>query len=221
LVDFDSTICRADLAFLVLAEAGLDTRTPLRRAAVRVGENISLTGWGHTSDVRDALPSDRSTLDSIPVAEVGPGLIPPGMFAIGGNTGCLGDSGAAALIDRAAVGVYSVIMPSPDQCTVPETKNLFQGLAAQSDLVVRAFAAIGETPWYVDPLATDAGGDVRPDANPSEPDAGERSSSPASDQGCRMARRRPGGGGALLAVGLAALAACARARRRRAAKRGA
>lgn len=214
-VDLDYTVCRNDLAFVVLAEAGLDRRTPLRRSPVMVGEKISVTGWGYTSDARDQLPMDRATLDSVPVTEVGPGLIPPGAFATEGNTTCLGDSGAVALIDGAAVGVYSTIT-SPDECTKTTSKNLFQGSAAQPDLVARAFATIGETPWFIDPA--DAGADA---AAPSEdagvPDSDGGSSSPPSrlaEEGCSMTQRRGRLSWLVAVLASVALAMCARGRGR-------
>lgn len=217
MVDLQSSLCSGDLAFVVLAEAGLDVRTPLRRAAVRVGEELLVTGWGYTSDARDKLPLDRATLDAIPVSAVGPGLLPPGTFAVDGNTLCLGDSGAVALIDGAVVGVYSTISPSPDQCTSPGSKNLFQGIAGQADLVARAFEAIGETPWYVDPPDAGVSAGVS-DAGVGEGDAGELASSsaapssPPSGEGCAMTRPTGRAGiSALLAGG--ALLACARRRR--------
>jgi hypothetical protein len=203
LVDLDFTICRADLAFVVLAEAGLDARIPLRRAPVRVGENIRVTGWGYTSDARDALPLDRSTLDAARVIDIGPGLIPVGMFSIGGNTTCLGDSGAGALIDGAAVGVYSTIQPSPDHCTSPDSKNLFQGVAAQSDLVARAFAAIGETPLYVDAPKPDAGA---PELDAGTGDASDRSPPPAPEPSCATTRRSSTTSGGLLGLAIGAFA---------------
>jgi len=215
MVDLESTICRGDLAFIVLSEAGLDARTPLRRAPVRAGENISVTGWGYTNDSRDALPPSRATLDSIPIKEVGPGLIPAGQFATDGNTTCLGDSGAVALIDGAAVGVYSTIS-SPDECTKTTSKNLFQGSAGQPDLVSRAFAAIGETPWYID--VPDVGPDASvADAGIVESDGGAApvpASVSPSNEGCSTTR---GGGGSWLVMLLAVALCRRRANARRAA----
>src|SRR5262249_20882138 len=82
----DVTICRSDLAFLVLGEPGLDVRLPLRRTPVHSGEVLTVTGWGYTSDAAvdaglGALPAQRYTLDHLPVTDVGPGLIPAGDFA--------------------------------------------------------------------------------------------------------------------------------------------
>lgn len=148
LANVDVTVCRSDLAFIVLVEPGLDVRTPLRREPVRPLEKFRVSGWGYTSDARDALPSRRSTLDDITVTDVGPGRIPAGTFATSGNSLCLGDSGAAALIDGAVVGVYSRIEPEPVICSNEFSRNVFAAIVPYAKLAERAYAAIGETPWY-------------------------------------------------------------------------
>lgn len=141
------TLCHSDMAFLVLAEPGLDVRTPLRREPVALGEELSVTGWGYTSDDTTSLPDIRYTRDPIPVSEVGPGFIPAGTFAIAGDTVCYGDSGAAAVIDGAIAGVYSRLDGST-ACSLVQTLNIFDGIWAEEELVQSAYAAIGEEPWY-------------------------------------------------------------------------
>jgi hypothetical protein len=143
----ESTICRSDMAFLVLAEPGLEVRTPLRRGPVEVGEKLVVSGWGYTSDGATALPETRYTREQIPVSEVGPAFIPAGTFAMRGNTLCYGDSGAAALIDGAVVGVYSRLDGSTS-CSLEQARNIFTGIWAEEQLVSLAYAAIGEEPWY-------------------------------------------------------------------------
>jgi len=142
------SICRADLAFLVLAESPLDVRTPIRREHVKFGDSISFTGWGYTSDTRDALPLRRSTLVGLKINDVGPGRIPAGTFAIGGNSACLGDSGGVALLDGAAVGTYSRIDGDPNQCELEGGRNVFTEASAFDAFVKIAYGAIGEEPWY-------------------------------------------------------------------------
>lgn len=144
--ELDVSICRSDIAFAVLAEKGLDTRTPIRRKPPRVGETVSVTGWGYSSDDRSALPETRSTIDR-PVTETGPGLIPADSFALGGNSVCLGDSGASALAAGALLGVYSRL-DDPSQCSLALTRNVFVTAGAHLELATSAFAAIGETPWF-------------------------------------------------------------------------
>jgi hypothetical protein len=143
------TICRSDVAFLVLAEPGLDVRMPLRRELVHLGEAMTISGWGYTSDDRGALPKRRSTLEGLVVTEVGPGRIPDGTFATSGNSLCFGDSGAVALIDGAVAGVYSRIEGDPPICALELTRNVLSGLGPHADLVKRAYAGIGEEPWYL------------------------------------------------------------------------
>jgi hypothetical protein len=143
----DVTICRSDVAFLVLAEIGLDVRTPIRRAPVSVAEKITVTGWGYTTDGTDVLPDTRFTREGIPVTQVGPAFIPAGTFAIAGNTVCFGDSGASASIDGAIVGTYSRI-DGTTACSLEQARNIFASVAAEPRLLERAYAAIGEVPWY-------------------------------------------------------------------------
>lgn len=145
--ELDVSICRSDIAYLVLAEAGLDTRTPIRRAAPQLIDTVSVTGWGFTSDSeRVVLPDTRSTVEK-PVKFTGPNNMPIDAFAIGGGSTCLGDSGAAALREGALLGVYSRI-DNPDACALDTNRNIFVWAGAHLPLAELAFAAIGETPWY-------------------------------------------------------------------------
>lgn len=144
--ELEISVCRSDIAFIALAEAGLDTRTPLRKAAPRLDELVSITGWGYTSDERVALPDTRSTIER-PITETGPGVIPSDSFAIAGGSTCLGDSGAAALTGGALLGVYSRI-DNPDACSLELNRNIFVSAGAHLELAELAFRSIGETPWY-------------------------------------------------------------------------
>jgi hypothetical protein len=139
------TICVTDVVFLVLAEPGVDSRVPLRRKPVTLGEEASVTGWGITSD-GSPFPPERWTLDGIPVTEVGPGFIPKGTFSLRGNSVCFGDSGASARVDGAVVGVYSRIQGQ--SCAFEGGRHIFTAVTGWADLPQRAYAAIGEEPWY-------------------------------------------------------------------------
>jgi hypothetical protein len=150
LTPLDPNFCRADLAFLVLDESGLDVRVPIRRERVRVGEEFLVSGWGKTSDDGPAVPASRSTLEHVPISAVGPGRIAPGTFATGGNSMCFGDSGAVATIDGAVVGIYSRIDSLRDKCAVDDALNIFTAIASNQELTTRAYAAIGESPRYAD-----------------------------------------------------------------------
>jgi MYXO-CTERM domain-containing protein len=144
--ELEVSVCRSDIAFAALAEKGLDTRTPIRRSPPRVNETVSVTGWGFSSDDRSMLPTTRSTTER-PITETGPGLIPADSFALGGGSVCLGDSGASALAGGVLVGVYSRI-ENPEQCSLELTRNIFVAVGAHLELATRAFAAIGEMPWF-------------------------------------------------------------------------
>jgi hypothetical protein len=203
------SVCKADVAFIVLSEVALEVRIPIRREPVRVGETFSVSGWGQTSEDVPALPERRSTLDAVRVKDIGPGLVPVGSFACGGATLCFGDSGAAARIDGAIVGVYSRI---DGDCGAEASTNVFSGLATETDLVERAFAAIGEPPRYADedaPTVADAcatGAKACPPA-PTTPVASE-------DGGCAMTPPpRDRSPWSALAVTLAALLGARRRRR--------
>ncbi len=171
--------CKADIAFLVLAEAALDVHTPIRLVPVRTGDTFSVTGWGRTSDGSSALPARRSTLDGLRVKDIGPGFIPIGAFASLGGSLCFGDSGAAALIDGALAGIYSRISGN---CEAQASTNVFSGIASERDLVDRAFTAIGEKPVYIE--NTSPAPDV--DASSADARAPVPNAEPSSDGGCTM-----------------------------------
>lgn len=144
--ELEISLCRSDIAYIALAEAGLDTRTPLRKTPPRLGEMLSITGWGYTSDERVALPDTPSTIER-PITETGPGLIPSDTFAIAGGSVCLGDSGASARAAGSLLGVYSRI-DNPDACSLELNRNIFVAVTAHLSLANIAYAAIGETPWF-------------------------------------------------------------------------
>jgi hypothetical protein len=184
-------ICKSDIAFLVLVEDALDTHALFRREAVRIGDEISVTGWGYTADGQTDLPSRRSTLDALRVEDVGPGFIPAGTFATRGSSLCYGDSGAVALLGGSVVGVYSRLEGT--LCSLPDTRNVLTATATQADLVLRAFRAVGEEPRY------------EGEGPPEGPCAGcaDAGSQPSSEGGgCSASRRRVEAGSAILFVGL-------------------
>lgn len=153
---FIPSVCDRDVAFLVLAEPALEVRTPLRRAPVRLGETFAVAGWGFTLGTGEPLPDQRQLRTDLRITEVGPGPeTPVGMFATGGASLCQGDSGAVALVDGAAVGVYS---RQAGACSAPQSRSFLQGIGATKALTQEAFAAVDEEPWYIeDDEAADAG----------------------------------------------------------------
>lgn len=203
LTTLEVSICRSDIAFLVLAEDALAARTPLHRAPVRIGDRISVTGWGYTGDDQSDLPAERSTLDALRVSDVGPGFIPAGTFSITGSSLCLGDSGAAALSNGAVVGTYSRM--TADRCALADAQHVLTGIANEQRLIQRAFDAIGERPSFDDdPVGGDAGSTCDEDAAPCA-DRGSAAS------GCGLAHGRP----ERAWISLAALVVLSRRRRRR------
>lgn len=139
-------LCKNDIAVIVLERSLADVHVPIRLAPVRVGEEVSIVGWGYTDDGQARLPDERFARDRIRVDLVGPGLIPPGTFAIPGATTCKGDSGAGARIGGALAGVYSRIEGS--SCTLAQGRNVFTMTAAHKPLFDRAFAAANAVAWY-------------------------------------------------------------------------
>lgn len=139
-------LCKNDIAVVVLERPLADVRVPIRLTPVSVGEVVSIVGWGYTDDGQARLPDERYARDGVRVELVGPGLIPPGTFAIPGATTCKGDSGAGARADGALVGVYSRIEGS--SCTLAQGRNVFTMTAAHKPLFDRAFAAAETAAWY-------------------------------------------------------------------------
>ena len=130
------------------------------------------------------------------VTAVGPGTIPAGDFATHGDTLCFGDSGAGALIGGVLVGTYSRIVTVGTQCSLVDAQNIFTSFAQEQDFVTSAYAAIGETPPWVDNPAPDAAPPVAVSAGvplPSEPPR-------AASSSCSMGRSAGGWPLALLVL---------------------
>jgi len=142
----DLSVCRNDVALLVVERALVEHYAQIRVEPVRLREHFRFVGWGYTHDGTTTLPEERQALDDLMVKEVGPGLIPAGSFATGGNALCLGDSGGGAWIDNVLVGVYSRI--EGDLCANPDGRSIFMMLAAHRALIESTFAAAGATPWF-------------------------------------------------------------------------
>jgi hypothetical protein len=205
------TLCRDDLAFVVLDRAlSLPTR-PLRLESVtRVDDRVTLIGYGRR------LADQR-------IIGVGPnelGATPPEVrvrvFELEGPAACYGDSGAPALDEAsgAVVGVYSALRGST--CTELDAVLEFTHLAAFEELAIRAFDAAGAT------LLRETEADPPP--VPSEPCTDSRGCSPApqtgsqgaADTGCSVAPRArvPANSWSWLLPMLIGVALCARQRTR-------
>lgn len=216
------SLCRSDLAFVVLDRAFGAAVRPLRMRPATAGETMRVSGWGYTADGQTTLPVTRSSRDDLRIEEVGPGLIPPGTFAIAGGTLCFGDSGAAAFSGGSVVGVYSRI--EGGACSLASGRNVFMMLGPQRALVEEAFHAAGAAPHYEEELAakTDAGTRTPEDASTTTtPDAaatctGCTAPAPASGDASCASQPYPGPPPRLGWVSLGALALLyVRERRRR------
>jgi MYXO-CTERM domain-containing protein len=159
-----STICNADISFIVL-----DTAVPGRVAALRLtgatreGEVLTAVGWGITES--NNLPGSRQQRTNVQVQAVGP-LTLDAQSNIGlgdseflvGESICSGDSGGPTLSTKGAVvGVVSRGgggsgggNPDPNNpsasCIGQNVFNFYTHLSQKGALVAKAFAAAGAQP---------------------------------------------------------------------------
>jgi MYXO-CTERM domain-containing protein len=159
-----STICNADVSFIVL-----DTAVPGRVAALRLtgatreGEILTAVGWGITES--NNLPGSRQQRSNVQVQAVGP-LTLDAQSNIGlgdseflvGESICSGDSGGPTLSSKGAVvgvvsrggGGGSGGNPDPNNpsasCIGQNVFNFYTHLSQKGALVAKAFAAAGAQP---------------------------------------------------------------------------
>jgi len=195
-----STICRNDIAFVVLDR---DLDLPIR--ALRLGrvvpnERVLVVGYG----VNDSEYVARFEREG-PVLAVGKspdfpsgGAALPLTFAFG-NGPCPGDSGGPAISVESGevLGVYSLVLGS---CMDAEARNLYTHVGSFESIVRDAFAAAGHEEILDPPpgsggSASDGGGGEGPEAGGSGSDMGG---------GCTL---HPAGGSAWSQLGLGAVAA--------------
>jgi MYXO-CTERM domain-containing protein len=158
-----STICNADLSFIVL-----DTAVQGRVAALRLtggtreGEMLTAVGWGITES--NNLPGSRQQRGNVAVQAVGPlTLDAQSQIGLGnseflvGESICSGDSGGPTLSAKGAVvGVVSrgggggPATPDPNNpsasCIGSGVFNFYTHLGEKAALVAQAFAAAGAQP---------------------------------------------------------------------------
>jgi len=151
-----STICKNDLAFVVLDERVEAPILPLRlgRPAER-GETTVLVGYGVTKEGQqiDYLRQKRAQKRDLTIAGVGPDSassgvsnVAPRSILIQGPSGCVGDSGGPLLAQDtgALLGVYSLLEGT--SCESADVHHHFVHVPAFGDLIDRAFTAAGESP---------------------------------------------------------------------------
>jgi hypothetical protein len=142
-----TTICRNDLAFVVL-DRPLSKLAHVRLdGSITIGDRVSVVGYGVTEDPTRL---GRHRVGDVRVEAVGPtrasdaasGALPR-TFVLGPSV-CGGDSGGPALnAGGAVVGVSSLTF---GECTTPTVRNFFTSLPEFADLARRAFDAAGAKP---------------------------------------------------------------------------
>ncbi len=158
-----STMCNADLSFIVLDRTVPGRVAPLRlKGATREGEILTAVGWGITES--NNLPGSRQQRTNIAVQAVGPlTLDAQSQIGLGnseflvGESICSGDSGGPTLSSKGAVvGVVSrgggggSGNPDPNNpsasCIGGNVYNFYTHLSEKAALVAKAFDAAGATP---------------------------------------------------------------------------
>jgi MYXO-CTERM domain-containing protein len=158
-----STICNADLSFIVLDKAVNGRVATLRlTGGTREGEVLTAVGWGITTS--NNLPGSRQQRTNVQVQAVGP-MVLDSQSQIGlgnseflvGESICSGDSGGPTLSAKGAVvGVVSrgggggTGNPDPNNpsasCVGSNVINFYTHLSQKAALVAQAFAAAGAQP---------------------------------------------------------------------------
>jgi len=158
-----STICNADLSFIVLDTAVQGRIATLRlTGGTREGEVLTAVGWGITES--NQLPGSRQQRTGVQVQAVGPmtldaqsGIGLGNSEFIVGESICSGDSGGPTLSAKGAVvGVVSrgggggSGAPDPNNpsasCIGSNVYNFYTHLGQKAALVAQAFAAAGAQP---------------------------------------------------------------------------
>src|SRR5690606_16702857 len=168
-----STICRNDLAFIILdRDVSLPIETLRLDEGVFPGDEVTVIGYG-TNDVRR---TERHELSGVEVLAVGEsvffpqaGNALPRTFVLG-RSGCPGDSGGPALSDDTGelLGVFSL---SRGDCESTEVRNIVTQVAPFRSIVAQAFETAGHAELLVAPDSPGEGGSGD-DVPTSEPKGG-------------------------------------------------
>lgn len=188
-------VCRDDVAVVVI-DRPIDwvSVVPIRRdAQVRVGEMVTLVGYGENETSNEAVRRVRHDVRVLDVgamteAEEHPNpTTPPRTFTVGGNTVCYGDSGGPALSeDGELVGILSRLS---GDCYSQDNRNTYMAAAGYLDLIDQALAETKEP--------SSVAMDVAPQGNAGAPSesvstAGAPSDDPEEAGAAPDIGRRPG-----------------------------
>jgi Trypsin len=228
------TICRNDIAFLLLDRALEQPLVPMRLGGLaEVGEQSVLVGFGMDKDESsiDYVTQPRLQRRDLRIAAVGPGSVsdgvtttPPRSLLLRGPSGCIGDSGGPLLSQAsgAVLGVYS--LQAGESCTAASVGQQLVQVQPFKSLIAEAFEAAGAEPVPErEPAANgDEGGQPPAPLPPPEAGSGGASSEPepepepevAAKEGASCAIAAPHGSGG--AAWLLVVAVHLRCRRRRA-----
>lgn len=161
------TVCRNDLAFVVLDTAIDAPVVPLRIGRpAEVGELGVLVGYGlrKGQDGIDYASQKRQQKRDLVIEAVGPDsvtdevtTVAPRTLLLNGPSGCTGDSGGPLLAQEtgALLGVYS--LQEGESCEAVDVHHHLVHVPPFSDLIDEAFAAAGDVPQLEPTSSSDAG----------------------------------------------------------------
>lgn len=230
-VGSSTTICNADLAFLILDKKIDAPIAPIRLGPPSKDEKLSAIGWG--VDETGSLPKQREIRTGLQLIGIGPGLYPDNpKYGYGdaefmiGESACAGDSGGPTMSTRGAVVGIAARAGNGEKrdnnyastCVGDNVHAVYTQIGAHEDLVIRAFREAGEPIWLEgepDPRLPKPQGSSpnAPDGTPSTTMSGEGEASlppaappgaAASAGGCSMTSE-PQAGSVEYAAGLVAL----------------
>lgn len=180
-----SSVCNADLAFLVLDKKLDAPYAPIRLQPPAMADRVAAVGWGVNET--GALPTHRAVRADLALLGVGPGVYPENpQYGYGtsefmvGESACAGDSGgptftaAGAVVgiaSRAGNGLARDPYNYATTCMGSGAHAVYTHLAAHQALVTRAFAEAGEPMWL----------EGEPDPRLPKPQATSGASTPAEE----------------------------------------
>ncbi|WP_394849297.1 trypsin-like serine protease [Pendulispora brunnea] len=163
--DGGTNLCGHDVALLALDRSIPNAKiAPIRiDRGPAIGEAFTAVGWGMTENSNSGNsgtePAVRKQRTGLTITGVGPAAASssnPELTAADFMTGesiCGGDSGGPALSDstHAVIGVVSRggngTSAQPRGCIGANTTNVYTQTAPFRNLILQAFADVGETPW--------------------------------------------------------------------------